>query len=63
VRHYKLALKAKPDYPVAINNLAFAQDKLLKSEEAADLYRQTLVLDPGNTTARKRLKQLERRLG
>ena len=63
VRHYKLALKAKPDYPVALNNLAFAQDKLLKTEEAADLYRQTLVLDPGNTTARKRLKQLERRLG
>ena len=63
VGHYKLALKAKPDYPVALNNLAFAQDKLLKTEEAADLYRQTLVLDPGNTTARKRLKQLERRLG
>ena len=63
VRHYKLALRAKPDYPVAINNLAFAQDKLLKTEEAADLYRKTLELDPGNTTARKRLKQLERRLG
>ena len=62
-KHYKLALKAKPDYPVALNNLGYAQDKLLKSEEAADLYRQTLVLDPGNTPARKRLNQLERRLG
>ena len=27
VRHYKLALRAKKDYPVALNNLAFAQDK------------------------------------
>ena len=28
-KHYKLALKAKADYPVAFNNLAFAQEKLL----------------------------------
>ena len=60
VRHYKAALRAKEDYPVAINNLAFAQERLLENEEACDLYRQALVLDPKNKTARKRLNRLER---
>ncbi len=60
VRHYKAALRAKENYPVAINNLAFAQERLLQNEEACDLYRQALVLDPKNKTARKRLSRLER---
>lgn len=60
VRHYKAALRAKEDYPVAINNLAFAQERLLENEEACDLYRRALVLDPKNKTARKRLNRLER---
>ena len=60
VRHYKAALRAKEDYPVAINNLAYAQERLLENEEACALYRQTLVLDPKNKTARKRLNRLER---
>ena len=60
VRHYKAALRAKENYPVAINNLAFAQERLLQNENACDLYRQTLVLDPKNKTARKRLNRLER---
>ncbi len=60
VRHYKAALRAKEDYPVAINNLAFAQERLLEKEEACSLYRQVLALDPNNKTASKRLKRLER---
>lgn len=60
VRHYKAALRAKEDYPVAMNNLAFAQERLLENEEACALYRQALVLDPKNKTARKRLNRLER---
>jgi Flp pilus assembly protein TadD len=63
VRHYRAALRAKADYPVALNNLAFALEKQQKPEEAEELYRQALVLDPGNRTARKRLKRLERRQG
>ena len=27
IRHYKLALQAKTDYPVALNNLAFAEER------------------------------------
>ena len=45
---------------MAINNLAFAQERLLENEEACALYRQALVLDPKNKTARKRLNRLER---
>ena len=60
VRHYKFALQAKPDYPVALNNLAFAQERLLNREEAADLYRKVLELEPSNKTAKNRLKRLEK---
>ena len=60
-KHYKLALKAKSDYPVALNNLAFAQEKLLKDAEAISLYEQTLQLEPDNATAKKGLKKLKRR--
>jgi Flp pilus assembly protein TadD len=62
IKHYRQALQTKPDYPVALNNLAFALEKQLKSEEAAATYRQVLALDGGNTTAKKRLARLERSL-
>ena len=61
-KHYKLALKAKNDYPIALNNLAFAQQKLLNIEEAVNLYKQTLSLEPDNNTAKKGLKKLQKRL-
>ncbi|WP_413441591.1 hypothetical protein [Synechococcus sp. MIT S1220] len=61
VRHYKSALRAKQDYPVALNNLAFAQEKLLDTDAAMDSYRKTLKVEPNNATAKKRLKRLEKR--
>ena len=60
IRHYRSALKFKQDYPVALNNLAFALEKQSKGEEARTTYRQVLELDASNSTARKRLKRLER---
>jgi tetratricopeptide (TPR) repeat protein len=63
VRHYRSALAAKPDYPVALNNLAYALEKQSKLEEAQEVYRQALTLDQSNKTARKRLQRLERTLG
>ena len=63
IRHYRSALKAKPNYPVALNNLAFALEKQGKEQEARQSYDQTLALDPGNKTALKRLKALDRRAG
>ena len=62
-KHYKLALKAKADYPVALNNLGFAQEKLLQTEEAMAVYERTLEIEPGNNTASKRLKKLQKRIG
>ena len=63
IKHYRLALQAKPDYPAALNNLAFALEKLQKLEEAQQTYERVLQLEAGNKTARKRLKLLERKSG
>ncbi|MEB3266147.1 MAG: tetratricopeptide repeat protein [Cyanobacteriota bacterium] len=60
IRHYRAALEAKADYPVALNNLAYALEKQLKPEEARSAYEQALAIDGTNRTARKRLKRLER---
>ena len=60
VGHYRTALKAKSDYPVAINNLAFAKQRLNEKEEAEKLYKEVLEIDPKNKTALKQLKQLEK---
>jgi tetratricopeptide (TPR) repeat protein len=62
VRHYRSALAAKPDYPVALNNLAYALEKQNKLDEAEEAYQQVLSLDGSNTTARKRLQRLQRTL-
>ena len=61
ILHYRNALKAKEDYPVAINNLAFAKQKLLQESEAIDLYKKVLLIDPKNKTALKQLKRINRR--
>ena len=63
VRHYRSALAAKADYPVALNNLAYSLEKQNKLEEAQEAYQQVLALDASNKTARKRLQRLERTLG
>ncbi len=63
IRHYRAALRAKADYPVALNNLAFALEKQSKPDEARALYEQVLQLEDRNRTARKRLSILERRSG
>ena len=38
IKHYRAALRAKADYPVALNNLAFALEKQQKPEEAKENY-------------------------
>ncbi len=61
VGHYKTALKAKSDYPVALNNLAFAQQRLKQDDEAEKLYQEVLTIDSANQTALKQLKAIEKR--
>ena len=60
IKHYRAALRAKSDYPVALNNLAFALEKQQKSDEAKETYAKVLELDAANKTAQRRLKRLER---
>ena len=61
--HYKKALTAKSEYPVALNNLGFAYQRLLKEDEAYKNYQEVLKLDPNNKTAISQIKRLERIIG
>ena len=58
VSHYRTALKAKSDYPVALNNLAYAKQRLSQESEAIKLYQQVLNIDPKNKTATRQIKKL-----
>ena len=61
--HYKKALTAKSEYPVALNNLGFAYQRLLKEDEAYKNYQEVLKIDPKNKTAISQIKRLERIIG
>jgi len=61
IKHYNLALKSLPEYPVALNNLASAQQRLLDYDSAYSTYKKVLVIDPTNKTAIKKTKELEKR--
>ena len=63
VIHYKKALLAKSEYPVALNNLGFAYQRLLQEDEAYKNYKEVLKLDPKNKTAISQIKRLERIIG
>ena len=63
VIHYKKALTAKSEYPVALNNLGFAYQRLLKEDEAYKNYQEVLKIDPNNKTALSQIKRLERIIG
>jgi Flp pilus assembly protein TadD len=63
IRHYRNALQARPEYPVALNNLGYALGKQGETEEARATYAKALSLEPANGTARKGLQTMERRLG
>ncbi len=61
VIHYQKAIVAKEEYPVALNNLAFAKQKLSQEEEAILLYKKVLNLDPKNKTAKRQLEKVQKR--
>ena len=60
IRHYQSALRAKSDYPVALNNLAFAEERMQNFDQAKDLYQQVINIDPNNKTAKKQLNKLNK---
>ena len=62
IKHYNQAIKFLPEYAVALNNLASAQQKLLDYKSSYDTYRKVLLIDPDNKTAIKKSKELEKRI-
>ena len=61
IKHYDSAIKLLPNYAVALNNLASAQQRLLEYDLAYATYKKVLVIDPNNKTATKKSKELEKR--
>jgi len=61
IKHYKSAIKSLPEYPIALNNLASAQQRLLEYDLAYETNQKVLVIDPKNKTAIKKSKELEKR--
>ena len=61
INHYNSAIKLLPEYTVALNNLASAQQRLLEYELAYATYKKVLEIDPNNKTAVKKSEELEKR--
>ena len=61
IKHYNSAIKSLPNYIVALNNLASAQQRLLEYDLAYATYKKVLVIDPNNKTAIIKSKELEKR--
>jgi tetratricopeptide (TPR) repeat protein len=60
IRHYKEALKAKPDYVTGLNNLAHAYEKKKLTAQALQSYEEALKFDPNNPIAKRRAESLRR---
>jgi tetratricopeptide (TPR) repeat protein len=60
IRQYKEALKLKPEYVTALNNLAHAYEKKNLTAQALEMYEQSLKIDANNATAKRRAQSLRR---
>ncbi len=60
IRQYKEALKSKPEYVTAMNNLAHAYEKKNLTAQALEMYEEALKLDANNATAKRRAQSLRR---
>ena len=61
IKYYNSAIKSLPEYPIALNNLASAHQRLLEYELAYETYKKVLAIDPNNKTAIKKSRELEKR--
>lgn len=62
IRQYKEALEHEPNYVTALNNLGHVYEKKNLTSQALEVYEQSLEKDPKNSTAKRRVKVLRRRL-
>jgi len=58
IKYYNSAIKSLPEYPIALNNLASAQQRLLEYDLAYATYQKVLVIDPKNKTAIKKIDRI-----
>ena len=61
IYYYKEAITLRPDYIVALNNLAYAYEKKKMLQDAMEVYSQVLLLDELNETANEKLLTLKGR--
>ena len=62
IRNYKEALKIDPNYVTALNNLANSYEKKQLTQQALETYEKALEIDPKNSTAKRRVDSLKKRL-
>jgi tetratricopeptide (TPR) repeat protein len=62
MKQYKEALKLSPEYVTAMNNLAHSYERKQQPSNAVELYEKVLAIDTKNTTAKRRIESLKKRL-
>ena len=62
IRQYNEALKIRPDYVTALNNLAHVYERKQLMPQALETYEKSLNTEPENTTAKRRAESLRKRL-
>lgn len=62
IRQYNEALELTPEYVTALNNLGFAYEKKQLIAQAIETYETTLKYEPNNSTAKRRVESLRKRL-
>ena len=62
IRQYKEAIRLKPDYVTALNNLAHAYERKKLTAQTLEIYDEALKREPNNATAKRRAESLRKRL-
>ncbi|MEO1619705.1 MAG: tetratricopeptide repeat protein [Cyanobacteria bacterium J06632_3] len=62
IRQYNEALKIRPDYVTALNNLAHTYERKQLMPQALETYEKSLATEPKNETAKRRADSLRKRL-
>ena len=60
VYYYELAINLLPDYTSALNNLGLVFECQLKKQKALNIYKQVLIYDSMNSTAKERFVALNK---
>ena len=62
IRQYNEALKIRPDYVTALNNLGHSYERKQLMPQALETYEKSLATEPANETAKRRAESLRKRM-